>query len=83
MSDIVVIAVITALPPTLMALAALIATIKGNNKLDKVEAKVDGNLAKLLDAFTTVAQTPKTIIVEGRREADKPNGGTSVGNKKD
>lgn len=79
MSDVVIIAILAALPPTLMALAALVATIKGNTKLASVENKVDGNFTKLLETLSMVSQNSKTVIVEGRRDADKSN--SSIENK--
>lgn len=81
MSDIVIVAILSALPATLLALATLIATLKGNTKLSQVENKVDGSLSRLLEAFTTIASTPKTVVVDGRREANKLINGGMIENK--
>jgi len=69
-------AVLAALPPTIMAIAALVVAVKGNGKIDRV----NGNLMELLknreataevkgavDVLKQVALTPPAVMMPTER----------------
>lgn len=70
LSDAVIIAITVAVAPTILAIATLIATIKGNTRIVAMEGKVNGTMSELVNAIATMSEKNKTIIVEGRRDSD-------------
>lgn len=82
----VIIALLGAIPATLLALATLISVLKGNSKLDLLHGVVDGKLSEMIAAVKEASEMkgkvdalaqqvkPQTTIIEDRRIK-----GTTVG----
>jgi hypothetical protein len=69
MSDVVIVACIATIPPTLAAVAALIAVIR---KIDKLTIQVDGRLTQLLASVGAENQaTGHAAGVEAERVREK------------
>lgn len=56
MSDTVLLALIATIPPTLMALGALMAAIKANHKVEDLHVAVNSRLTELLDTTRKAAE---------------------------
>lgn len=72
MSDVVVVALIVAIPPTVAAVAALIVSLRGNRKVDNLIIQVDGRLTQLLESVSSENQaTGHAAGVEAERLREK------------
>jgi hypothetical protein len=86
MSDEVMLALISAVPPTLVALANLIATIRGQRKTqlgqEEILKTADGNKNMIIEAVGRVSKvegkvdvlehTPRTVVIGERRKEPSP-----------
>lgn len=73
----VVIALLVALPATLAAIGALIATVRGNQQIQEVAASVNGRLEQLMAARSEVAHD-RGYIQGGDDQRDREDRDTST-----
>jgi hypothetical protein len=63
MTDVIAVAIVTAVPPTILAIATLVAIIRNNYKMSTLHELVDGKFSEMLAAMTTAAK------IEGKVDA--------------
>lgn len=73
MSDTVLLALVATVPPTVMALAALVAAIKASHKVENLHVAVNSRLTELLET------TRKAAEAKGRLAGDQERADKSLG----
>lgn len=79
-SDAVIIALISSLPPTLLALATLINSIRGNTWIKDLGFKVDGHLKQMLENASATSRVEGKVdgFIQGQKAASLPPTKTQV-----
>jgi hypothetical protein len=71
-SDIVIVAIIVAIPPTLTALAGVFVSMRNSRKLEEVQKSTDGKMEKLL-ALTGSANKAEGVLQGKAEEKANPS----------
>jgi hypothetical protein len=65
-SEAVIIALIVAIPPTLLALAAMIASLRNGRAVEKVHIAINSRLTELLESSSALAASKATAAEKVR-----------------